>query len=280
MDNGSDEEWNSLYQWLENNDLKSNENYEYFASKVDVESLLDYMLLEIFISNVDWPANNVRLWSSDGSPWRWIFFDGDGALANWRDYGEMFDYVTCDDPSQTYPSSPHASLLFRRLLANEDFLSHSFDRFSELVQQYFGASHSLPLVDEIERAVADEVSSQFARFGNTTDWSHEIGEIRKYLRSRTDNLVGYYAEYFNLNVDLDFCQLYPNPSTGEATLVCNVNSSGIMTFTIYDILGRVINIFSHDLHVGKNSIALPHLPKGLYFIRTSESHKLLKYVIN
>ncbi len=282
VENGSADDWNDMYQWLETADLTVEADYSRLASEVDVDALLDYMLLQIFIANVDWPANNVRHWSADGSPWRWIFFDGDAAFANWRSKTEMLDYVTCDDPAQTYPSSPHASLLFRRMLANKDFMARSIDRFGELIHYHFGADHSLPLVDAVEDLLADEVQHQSARFENPVDissWRHEISEIRKYLTSRTDDMLTTYIDYFGLESGETESLIFPNPSAGQATLRYNAEWGGFVVVAIYDILGRQIYNLTYDLHVGINNISLPQLSPGLYLIRVSDTTPPLRYIV-
>lgn len=51
-----------MMNFLENTDLTITENYEKALTFLDPESLIDYQIAEIFVGNIDWPQNNVRLW--------------------------------------------------------------------------------------------------------------------------------------------------------------------------------------------------------------------------
>ena len=282
VDNGSGSDWYEFYEWLETADLRNDVHYQYVATKIDIEALLDYMLLQVYVANVDWPANNVRQWAVDGHPWRWIFFDGDAAFSNRKDETLMFQFITCDDESQTYPSSPHASLLFRRLLANDEFRIHSIDRFSKLVWHYLGNNHASPLLNEVVSEVKDEVVYQSERFGNpksVSNWKTKIKSIRQFLNRRTEWVVHGYAEYIGEDIDNVKTTLYPNPSTTNATLCYENNYGGVVEVEVLDVMGRSIYKKTIDLEVGTNSISMPPLSKGIYTVRTSEPQQIIRWVV-
>lgn len=282
VENGNGAAWHALYQWLETADLSRDEDYEYLAAQIDVDALLDYMLLQLFILNVDWPSNNARQWSANGSPWRWIFFDGDAGFSVWREQSVLFDLITCDDESQHYPASPHSTLLFRRLLANESFRKASIDRLSKLVYHHWGCEHSEPLVDDIADQLGDEVKWQSERFGSPeskADWRARMRHIRRFLRNRTDWIVDGYARFLGVDLNNVSATLYPNPSRSGATLLYATDYGGVLLLHIYDAQGRCVSRQAIDLAIGDNSIALPRLPRGVYYIRTSDGHKPLRWVV-
>lgn len=89
---GDDIHYNQMLNYIINNDLSIHQNYEKAITFLDPESLIDYQIAEIFIGNVDWPQNNVRLWRNrtpnyapfapyglDGR-WRFLFYDADKSL--------------------------------------------------------------------------------------------------------------------------------------------------------------------------------------------------------
>ena len=282
VENGSANEWNALYAWLENADLSREDDYNYFATQVDIDALLDYMLLQVFITNVDWPANNVRQWSFGGSPWRWFFFDGDAALVNWRENQEILNYLTCDDPAQTYPSAPYATLLFRRLLANENFRKYSIDRFYKNIYYRIGDIHINPLVDDMGDLLSNEVKYQSQRFGSpvsVSKWKYNIKEIKKYIASRSKTMIEDYAKHIGLDPNNIETFIFPNPSHGTTTLHYKTDCGGVIDISIYSSHGSIVWRQTIDLNTGTNSITLPSLPQGIYYLRTSDSSKVQKFVI-
>lgn len=71
-------------------------------------------------------------------------------------------------------------------------------------------------------------------------------------------------ELFDLSV-------YPNPIAESCTIKLGSNNSGLMHFSIYDQLGRVVSNHSSYIKVGSNSVLLDteHLPSGSFIMVAS-----------
>ncbi len=72
--------------------------------------------------------------------------------------------------------------------------------------------------------------------------------------------------------DFTFKNLWPNPTNGFVTLDFSLSHTGIVTFTLYDILGREILMRKNHYHPGSHSLSLelpPQLASGQYFIRVA-----------
>jgi len=85
---GDREHYNMLIDYLENNSLVGDENFNYVALLLDIDNFIDYQIVEIYCANIDWPANNNKFWrprSTDGK-WRWILFDTDTGYGLWDDW--------------------------------------------------------------------------------------------------------------------------------------------------------------------------------------------------
>ena len=65
--------------FIENNDLRIENNYNHVSEIIDIESYIDYQAAEMFFNNYDWPGNNSKLWKTKipGSKWKYIFYDLD-----------------------------------------------------------------------------------------------------------------------------------------------------------------------------------------------------------
>ena len=63
---GSLQGFYDMMDWLETADLTVQEDYDYLSNLVDVDNFIDYMILETFVANLDWPANYVRCWQTEG----------------------------------------------------------------------------------------------------------------------------------------------------------------------------------------------------------------------
>lgn len=62
-----------------------NESWKDIERIVDMSSYIDYLIYEDYIGNRDWPNNNLRLYSSNGSPFRFMLYDSDYAADRPKD---------------------------------------------------------------------------------------------------------------------------------------------------------------------------------------------------
>lgn len=253
VENGSAERWRAFYQWLEADGTDMGR----LSNEVDTGAVMDYMLMQILILNDDWPVSNVRQWATDGTPWRWIFFDADGALASFPDNAAILDYMTYysshlrpsargavrrTEGSFQIPSShtsPQSTLLFRRLFADRGFLEASMRRLRELVATHFDYRRSGALLQQVVKEVESEVPYQIRRFDKPSSmvrWRMAVEVIDEFLRTEPEAMVNEYAQYFGLEQSRsDLCTVYDRYGQPVAT-------------------GRL-----HDLRA--------QLPKGVYYVR-------------
>ena len=90
IDVGEDEwisEFNSLTDFIEQNDLTVDDNYEQLITMIDMDNYIDYIIAETFASNIDWPGNNgVIMKNMSANPtegaatdgrWRFVPYDLD-----------------------------------------------------------------------------------------------------------------------------------------------------------------------------------------------------------
>jgi len=55
------------------------ENIQYLKENVDINNFIDYIIFNTYISNVDWPYNNVRFYAVGDKPFRFVTYDLDWA---------------------------------------------------------------------------------------------------------------------------------------------------------------------------------------------------------
>ena len=263
VEHGSGEPWDDLTRWLQNADLANPDDYELFASQVDIDALTDYMLLQILVCNADWPANNVRIWNAPGQPFRWIFYDGDGTLAKYHANNFILNNLTCDDPAQVYPSSPEATLLFRRLLANPDFVQRSSERLRQMATGELDPHRSAALLADIVAQVEDEVPYQIARFNyprSIGQWRTSVATIADFLKVKPASMTADYIAHFASG------DIVTNIEVGDSGIIVEASRTDETSLTVYDVYGRVVHRSHTALRPGSNLLPVPDVPAGRYFL--------------
>lgn len=198
---GDNSNFNEMMQWLSKADLSSPENYRKACAMIDIDNLVDYYCLELYIGNIDWPHNNMRCWQSGNGSWRWVFYDGDDCL---DDFDYVIHRVLVSEKKVT-----ESTLLFVRLMSNEAFRDCFYARFGGLMTHQFDYQTTSKYLEESVAVVNAEVENQIARFGipmDRVELDKQIWQIDFFLKCRTlhmsyalYHLYSYKGWQFNLS---------------------------------------------------------------------------------
>ena len=264
VEDGDNTAFVEMMQWLEDADLSVAENYNHLCSLIDVDNFINYYCLELFIANNDWPANNMRCYQYNGGRWRWIFFDGDDCLQK-MDF-DVFGNATCEE-NLGWPTDAQSTLMFRRLLENEDFRIDFFNRFDILLAGAFDYETTNQFFDYAASLVRNEIPQQSARFhkpSSMTSWENGIASINSFLSNRVENMREKIHEFTTVDEYLAAAvSVYPNPTHGVINLAFNSfeNDLSDSMIELYDSMGRLV--FASDY---SESFTVD-LPSGLYILK-------------
>ncbi len=258
-----------MMRWVKGCDLTQEEQYARINEMIDVSSFIDYYCLELFIANNDWPANNMRCYQLDDGMWRWIFYDGDDALHDSE--FDVFDNAT-SLLNLGWPTDSQSTLLFRKLLENEDFKFLFFNRFMELIATELSYAVTKPYFDDAAAMVRAEVPAQSERFGlplHLRQWEYDISFVDRFLQQRVQDMESRIAVFFSLGENtLAFNDLYPNPVVDDIHLLVWSDGLAVEHVSVFDVMGRQIFTAKVVLKMGENEVRLPcPFASGVYFLR-------------
>ena len=274
-------DYNFFFAWMQQADLSDEEQYTYAESHIDISNFIDYYVLELFAANLDWPANNTRMWQQDHSKWRWIFFDGDACLEVLT--FDVFANATYDGEA-TYPSSQRATLFFRKLLENEHFKEQFASRFNQLAVTTFAYQSTKSYFDYIYETLRDEVPSQIERFNNPANYPtwefYCMAVIDRFLRERPGGIIDELNALMSVDgSELVGFQCYPNPFSDEIHIIVNAERFATTEIVAYDMMGRKVFVMPCLLATGENRITIhPRLSKGVYLLKVGD-HTQRIYVL-
>lgn len=215
---GSDTSFTNLYAWVMANDPADTEFYYGLSSKIDLENYADYYIAEIFWQNVDfggayWGINNIKLWKENSSEGRWrhIMYDMDGALGYFGEniYTNYIDLIR--NPSGGASAN---SLMFDRILMNEQFRNYFSNRFADLMNTIYLSEHAEAVLDSIQSKIEPEMDRQISRWAlpySYDYWLSTIDDMINYHESRISPARGNIKASFDFDavrdIDLD---VYPS----------------------------------------------------------------------
>ena len=180
----------SFYQevilFAQRNDLTKDAAYEQFCEMVDIDSLIDWMIIEGYSSNADISNGNLRYCRStegDGK-WRFMLFDLDSTMSSEASYA--FQNVL-------RPSSTQCAVFITPLLKNPDFRDKFLSRTAEVLGSTLSDENVVAELDRLAALIAPEVERDYARFGMTLkEWESSIETLRQRILTKkwADNCIG------------------------------------------------------------------------------------------
>lgn len=192
---GSKAEYLELEQFLESNDLSSEENYAKARRLMDMDHFITYTAAQVYFANVDWPGNNNKNWKTrgPGGQWRWLMYDLDYTMG--FDATSSFSHNTLAHalaPNVSgWPNPKWTTLIMRRLALNESFRQTFANRICDLANSVFIPEKAIAKLDAMRSSYAPEMPEHIARWKGTgdviasmTSWDRNIGTVRTFLQRR------------------------------------------------------------------------------------------------
>lgn len=265
IQNGDGTDWWGYYTWINTADLSQPEEAAYAFSRIDMPSFIDYMLLEIYSANLDWPQNNVLQWQAEaGTTFRWLFYDGDGCFT--RPYYNAFENSLNQGGN---------SRVFKHFLENKDFRDDFYQRYVELLDSAFSVPYLQSVLDAYRLTVEGEIESQSERFGfpiNITRWNEDMEKAVKFFHTRNDYFQQEILSYISIDDTLATSFVCaPNPSTDFFRVIIHSSNNTILPLVIYDVMGHCV--YTKDLYVFASKNVIPittHLSAGVYIVKIGD----------
>ena len=199
---GSANDYIALMDWLESHSLDNDSNYAYIASKIDLDNYINYMQVEIFINNTDWPGNNLKKWNSPNiqNQWKWFLYDLDFGFG-YVPYREtnIFDYALAETKNG-YQNNPVHTFLFRNLMANEFFRMSFINRMVTLLYTNFKEDHILFNLNKMMSEIQSEISRDQHHWSlSASKMGYHLEAIRRFANIRHTIIIDNLQEHFQLS---------------------------------------------------------------------------------
>lgn len=189
------DDYMSLVEFTKTHDLSVKENYDFVCDRIDIDSVMDYYIAEIYYGNDDWPGNNFRIWRADqednkygDNKWRLVLFDLDNAFL-YPSFNTI-EYILTEDYDKEVVSGvmnyDGNREIIVALMKNEDFKTRFFERFEECLDTVFSSENVLTQIDRLQGIYDSEISSHFSRWHTQDGWLKRIKNLIRYTYSEAD----------------------------------------------------------------------------------------------
>lgn len=199
---GDDVHYNEMMHFVQNNNIAENDNYNKLKTYIDMDNLLDYLPINIYLQNCDWINNNFDFWrvrkpydpyaprGLDGR-FRWLLYDVDFSYGLAPQYPDMIYLIK----QLNYP-------LLSALLTNNIFRTQFINRNADLMNSAFVEHRALFMIDSIQDIFEPEIEEHVQRWGypeNKEKWLANIDEIKNSIRTRPSQMHQHLIEHYQLS---------------------------------------------------------------------------------
>ena len=218
-------EFNALYNKYSKSDLTKDENYDALCALMDVESYIDYMSLNMYIANYDWPQGNYRCfryYAAEGEEydegeidgrWRFLLHDADigfGTYQGTEDAGAIRNDITevvGDNGNKRY------SPLLTALLKREDCKQYFINKMLEYMNESFSYEAVCNMLDVMCAERDTELAYYFEHlntlkeagvpdvYGRVSRTEQHLERIRSFAEQRPVYMTRYLEEFFHIDLN-------------------------------------------------------------------------------
>ncbi len=163
---GSSDGFESMVDFITNNNMAVQANYDSVKTMLDIENFADYFITETYYANWDWVTNygnNTKFWRprTPGGKWRYILWDTDLGL------GAVYPYNTNHLDSVFLFDGPHSNMLVS-LLKNTEFKNYFINRYADLMNTVFEPEDFIALTSKMALELYPNLPRHFAKWGGTS----------------------------------------------------------------------------------------------------------------
>ncbi|MDP8242716.1 MAG: CotH kinase family protein [Candidatus Hinthialibacter antarcticus] len=202
---GEKDHYEALRLFLLRNDLADADTYRWVKTQMDINEYINYQIAQIYFSNTDWPSNNLKYWRphTPSGRWRWILFDTDFGFGL-KDNGLSHNTLAFAlDPNETgWPNPAWSTLLFRKLIRNDEFKQTFIQRFTVCLQAAFEPARVMDLVESFSAQIAAEIPRHISRWDapdSLQAWQNKISGMNTFARVRPRVIYRNLEREFDLN---------------------------------------------------------------------------------
>jgi hypothetical protein len=195
--------WNQLMTELRKSSNQM--NYQWIMNQIDISEYINYMILEIYVSNTDFPGNNMVMWkpkTTDGK-WRFVLKDTDQGLGIWD-----MNHYTHNALRYNTENNNDERKLFRALLTQDSFKKDFYSRFAIYMGDILHYNSTSQVIDSLQQIVEPAMQDHLTRWmpemwwRDMNSWRDEVTKMKNWCKSRNSSVYMQLRDYFSLGTIL------------------------------------------------------------------------------
>ena len=197
---GESESFVELINFIVENDLSQNQNYEYVKSQIDIDEYINFMIHRIFIGYVIL-EHNTKYWreKTENGKWRWILSDMEHAFGPQLSGHNYWDNTLSITTGSAGELPEWTNVLFKNLIKNYGFRSEFTQRFAVYLNTIYKPEITIPITDSLRNTLSTQMPRHIAKWGTPNSmsfWNNNVNFIKTFLLNRPKNVRMHLSQEF------------------------------------------------------------------------------------
>ncbi|MFO7869408.1 MAG: CotH kinase family protein [Bacteroidales bacterium] len=220
---GSADNYIEMNAFLETSDLSIPENYATIQEYLDVEDFIEYVLVELYVVNEDWPGNNRIFWRENKpeGKWRHMLYDLDFGFGIWEDdkvNRNMLEFAL-ETNGPDWPNPPWSTLLFRKLTENQTFNQKLLNYCADRLNTTFLPDSVTTHIDSVFAIIESEYAAHAQRWNGDYEYmTTNVQKMKDFGNMRADIMREHFEEHFNTHGSYTLSLSISNNNAGKIRL--------------------------------------------------------------
>lgn len=170
-----------VFLYILQHDVQDPENYAHVCELLDVDSLIDWAIIEGYCTNTDIASGNLRYAGSTEGDGKWhaVLYDLDTGIL--RDFGLFYNLFSRDEGVQ----SQQVTVILMQLLRNPQFRARFLERLSEALYGPLSDKSVLAEMDRLYAQIESELPRDFARWWRQRyEFDNCVDNLRRMVTGR------------------------------------------------------------------------------------------------
>lgn len=203
--------YSMLTDFVANNSLESDEQFQVFASMLDPISMRELFVANIYLGNIDWLPNNTYLWRSidigilGDTLFRFSLIDLDKSMGFLTGVESISDN-RLDFILNVQDNGREQLDWFRAAIENETFKTNFINRFADVMNTYFLPERCRDIVSSFIEAYTPDYQEHLDRWsrpGTMENWEANTNVLDTFLLMRTTFQREHLQEVFELEGQME-----------------------------------------------------------------------------
>ncbi len=249
--------WTNLTNYVQNNNMALQANYDYVNSQLNIDSLIDYFVINSYMVNRDWLNWNTSWWrgtnpAGGALKWRYALWDCDGVLGHYTNYTGIPNTSATAPPCQVESINVgvgHAQTIEKLIQESPIVRQRYITRYADLLNTHLKCVRVKQVFDSIVAVITPEMPRQIARWGgNMTTWQANVQAARDFLLTRCSQTISSgLASCYNVTGPYDVTFNVIPPNTGKIKM----NSEWLTTYpSTAQVFGNIQTLLKAEPNTG------------------------------